>query len=51
MTINNNLFSLENEKRAEVYKILAALSDELRDHTYMINQIGERLGQIDIIQS
>lgn len=49
--INNDLFSLENEKRAEVYKILKDLSALLHHNVELIHQISLRVARIDIIRA
>lgn len=49
MEMNNDLYSLENEKKAEIYRILKALSDTLRDHLDMIREIGSKVILIDIV--
>ncbi|MEL6124631.1 MAG: hypothetical protein AAFR14_13030, partial [Bacteroidota bacterium] len=51
LTLNNELNSLESEKRAEVYRILRALSAELAEHRELIIEIQHRLVQLDIIRA
>ena len=51
MRINNELFSLENEKRAEIYKILRELSAELRMYRSLIGEIFRKIGQLDSIRA
>ncbi len=51
MQINNELFSLDNEKRAEVYKILKSLSAQLSQHRGIIAEIFKQLSEIDAIRA
>ena len=48
---NNNLFSLDNEKRAEVYRILRDLSAKLGDSREMIGLTLKKLSLLDVIQA
>lgn len=51
MRINNELQSLENEKRAEVYRILKDLSDQLRTHRGLIAMIYDKIAHIDSLRA
>jgi len=51
MSYNNELYSLENEKRSEVYRILRTLSGEIANHRPMIADVYERLIDIDVIRA
>ncbi len=51
MRINNELFSLDSEKRAEVYRILRDLSAELVGYRDMIDRIAEKVIQIDVYRA
>lgn len=47
-SLNNEVFSLENEKRAEIYRILHTLSKDLSTHRILISNVYTRLIDIDI---
>ncbi len=49
--INNEVFSLENEKRAELYRILSQLSGVLRTHSDLITEIFTTVRKIDLIRA
>lgn len=51
MRINNELFSLENEKRAEIYKILRDLSGSLRMYRDLITKVFRKTCEIDSLRS
>lgn len=51
MRINNELFSLENEKRAEIYKILRDLSGSLRMYRGLITKVFHKTCEIDSLRS
>ncbi len=51
MQMNNDLFSLESERRAEIYKILKSLSAELSIHREMIEVCFTTLSVIDGIRA
>lgn len=51
MRINNELFSLENEKKAEIYKILKELSVSLRQHRTMIGEVYTKICFLDALRS
>ncbi len=48
LTLNNDLYELENDKRTEVYRILTTLSEYLRGHHGMIQMVFDRLKHIDV---
>ncbi|MEP6928276.1 MAG: MutS2/Smr-associated SH3 domain-containing protein [Ginsengibacter sp.] len=49
--LNNEIFSLENEERHEVYKILQVLTLELRSYHSLLNIYHEVLGEYDFIRA
>jgi DNA mismatch repair protein MutS2 len=51
MSLNNELFSIEGEKRAEIKRILKALSDELRAHIPMLKNLEAQIIKMDVIIS
>lgn len=51
MQINNELFSLDNEKRAEIYRILKDLSAQLSAYRRPISNIFDKLSKIDSVRA
>ena len=49
--LNNEIFSLENEERHEVYKILQQLTSKLRAYHSLLNIYHEVLGEYDFIRA
>jgi DNA mismatch repair protein MutS2 len=49
--LNNEIFSLENEERHEVYKILRQLTSGLRAYHSLLNIYHEILGEYDFIRA
>jgi DNA mismatch repair protein MutS2 len=49
--LNNEIFSLENEERHEVYKILLELTSKLRVYHSLLNIYHEVLGEYDFIRA
>jgi DNA mismatch repair protein MutS2 len=49
--LNNEIFSLENEERREVYKILQQLTSKLRSYHSLLNIYHEILGEYDFIRA
>jgi DNA mismatch repair protein MutS2 len=49
--LNNEIFSLENEERREVYKILQRLTSTLRAYHSLLNVYHEILGEYDFIRA
>jgi DNA mismatch repair protein MutS2 len=49
--LNNEIFSLENEERYEVYKILQQLTSKLRAYHSLLNIYHEILGEYDFIRA
>lgn len=51
MRINNELFSLENEKKAEIFRILKELSVQLRDYRSLIEEIFKKICLLDALRA
>ena len=51
MMLNNELYSLENDVRAEIYRVLKALSDDLRDDLDLIRQCFDKIIVLDEVRS
>jgi DNA mismatch repair protein MutS2 len=49
--LNNEIFSLENDERREVYKILQQLTSKLRVYHSLLNIYHEVLGEYDFIRA
>lgn len=49
--INNDIFDLEQEERREIYRILRALSDELRPYTRIFAAYETIIARYDVIQA
>lgn len=49
--INNDIFDLETEERREIYRILKALSAQLRPHAALIRSYQYLLGEFDFIHA
>lgn len=49
--INNDIFSLENDERDEVYRILKKLTSTLSVYAPLLNQYMEILGEFDFIRA
>jgi len=49
--LNNDVFSLENEERKEVYKILRKLTSDLSVYAYLLNAYLEMAGEFDFIRA
>ena len=51
MILNNEVLSLQNDLRAEIYKVLKTLSEDLRGDGDMIKMSYEKLGLIDAVRA
>ncbi len=51
MTLNNELYSLQNDLRAEIYRVLKSLSDDLREDREMISLCHEKVVVLDSIRA
>lgn len=51
LSLNNELASLENDLRAEIYRVLKQLSDDLREDRYLIEECGQKLAVLDCIRA
>ncbi len=51
MILNNEVLSLQNDLRAEIYKVLKTLSEDLRDDVGTIKKCYEKLGLIDAVRA
>jgi DNA mismatch repair protein MutS2 len=49
--LNNEVFSLENEERAEVHRILRKLTALLSGHSYLLKAYHDALGEYDLIRA
>ncbi len=49
--LNNDVFSLENEERKEVYKILKKLTGDLSNYAYLLNSYLEMAGEFDFTRA
>ncbi len=49
--INNDIFDLEQEERREIFRILKALSDQIRPYADLLRHYLEALTQFDFIQA
>ncbi len=47
MSLNNDLYSLQNDLRAETYRVLRELSNELREDRYLIDACLHKIIRID----
>ncbi len=51
ISINNDIFDLQQEERREIYRILQQLSNRLRPHVDRMRGYYDILGQFDLIQA
>ncbi|MEO6948489.1 MAG: MutS2/Smr-associated SH3 domain-containing protein [Ginsengibacter sp.] len=49
--LNNDIFSLENEEKKEVYILLQKLTTKMRDHHLLLNIYHDILGEYDFIRA
>lgn len=49
--LNNEIFSLENEERKEVYKILLNLTSKIRSYHFLLQIYHEVIGEYDFIRA
>lgn len=49
--LNNDIYSLENEERSEIFRILRALTAELRPHAPLLRSYLEMIGTFDFIRA
>ncbi len=49
--LNNEIFSLQQEEKREIFRILKKLTDEIRPHRFLIESYLEILAQVDLLRS
>lgn len=51
MLLNNDLYSLQNDLRAEIYRVLKSLSDDLRGDRWLIESCYKKIALLDSVRA